>query len=109
MRPGAQRITVVSASVGAGHDGAAAELARRLTERGFEVDCHDFLDMLPVALGRVLRRAYALQLRVAPGSWGWLLSVVGRHRSLTVAAGGLCRVAAKRLRRIVPAGTAAVV
>jgi UDP-N-acetylglucosamine:LPS N-acetylglucosamine transferase len=109
MRPAAQRITVVSASVGAGHDGAARELARRLTERGFQVDCHDFLDLLPAALGRALRSTYALQLRVAPDSWGWLLTVLCRHRSLTAAASGLCRLATTRLCRIVPADTAAVV
>jgi UDP-N-acetylglucosamine:LPS N-acetylglucosamine transferase len=109
MRPAAQRIALVSASVGAGHDGAAAELARRLIDRGFEVDCHDFLDMLPAALGRTLRSSYALQLRVAPGSWGWLLTMLSRHHPALTAASGLCRVAASRLRRNLPADTAAVV
>ncbi len=66
------RVLIVSASVGAGHDGAATELARRLTVRGHTCTVVDFLDLLPGSLGRALRRSYALQLRTAPDSWGWL-------------------------------------
>lgn len=109
MKPTAQRITLVSASVGAGHDGAAAELARRLTEWGFHVQVHDFLDTLPAAFGRALRSGYALQLRVAPGSWGWLLTALSRHPALTAAANGLYRVAGRRLHQSLPADTAAIV
>ncbi|MDT7634807.1 MAG: hypothetical protein QOI50_6737, partial [Pseudonocardiales bacterium] len=60
---------IVSASVGAGHDGVATELARRLRERGFQIELVDFLDLLPGVLGAALRRAYALELAVAPSSW----------------------------------------
>jgi len=45
------RIVVVSASVGAGHDGPAAELTRRLREGGWRVDRVDCLDVLPIGLG----------------------------------------------------------
>ena len=69
-------ITILSASVGAGHDGAAAELARRLREQGFTVGCHDFLDVVPAAMGRSLRKAYELQLKVAPDSYDWLLGAL---------------------------------
>jgi UDP-N-acetylglucosamine:LPS N-acetylglucosamine transferase len=95
--------------VGAGHDGAASEHARRLRERGFTVDRYDFLDMVPVALGRGLRQMYALQLRVAPGSWGCLLGALERHRSLAAATAGLTGPAARRIRRSLPRDTAAVV
>jgi UDP-N-acetylglucosamine:LPS N-acetylglucosamine transferase len=104
-----RRITIVSASVGAGHDGAAGELARRLRDRGFTVDRHDFLDLVPAALGRGLRETYALQLRVAPGSWGRLLGALERHRPLAAAAAGLTRPAARRIRRALLPDTAAIV
>ncbi len=55
--------------MGGGHDGAAAELAARLRARGCEVCVVDFLHALPLGLGRLLRRAYAVQLRVAPWSY----------------------------------------
>jgi UDP-N-acetylglucosamine:LPS N-acetylglucosamine transferase len=67
---------VISASIGAGHDGAAREITRRLTRSGIPVVRHDFLDLLPRGLGRVLRAAYARQLLVAPGTWGRLLHAV---------------------------------
>jgi hypothetical protein len=35
--PGTGPIVVISASIGAGHDGTAAELARRLRTSGLEV------------------------------------------------------------------------
>jgi UDP-N-acetylglucosamine:LPS N-acetylglucosamine transferase len=78
--PGAAspRIVVISASVGAGHDGAADELIRRLDGLGFAVDRHDFLDLMPRRSGQWLRGFYKRQLSVAPRSWGWLLSVEGQ-------------------------------
>jgi UDP-N-acetylglucosamine:LPS N-acetylglucosamine transferase len=101
-----RHITIVSASVGAGHDGAAAELARRLRESGFSVDCHDFLDMLPASLGRLLRQAYAMQLRAAPESWGRLFTALERRPGPAAAA---CGLAARRVARTVAPGSAAVV
>jgi UDP-N-acetylglucosamine:LPS N-acetylglucosamine transferase len=107
--PARQRITIVSASVGAGHDGAAAELEHRLTDRGFAVDRHDFLDLLPAAIGRMLRRAYATQLKVAPDSWGHLFTALERHRPLAAFAVGVGRSAARRTRRALPADTGLVI
>src|SRR3954471_21995966 len=79
-------ISIVSASIGAGHDGAAAELARRLTGWGYPVRRLDFLDLLPARLGPALRRAYATELAVAPRTWGWLLRTVERGGPGSVAA-----------------------
>ena len=42
---------VISAAVGAGHNGSTDELARRLEWRGFEVERHDFMTLLPGGLG----------------------------------------------------------
>jgi UDP-N-acetylglucosamine:LPS N-acetylglucosamine transferase len=69
-------VVVISASIGAGHDGAAREITRRLTLSGIPVVRHDFLDLLPGGLGRALRATYARQLFLAPGTWGRLLHAV---------------------------------
>jgi hypothetical protein len=71
-----KRIVILSARVGAGHDGAAAELTRRIRDKGFEVTRHDFLDLLPGRLGQRLCDAYHRQLELAPRSWDWLLSTM---------------------------------
>jgi processive 1,2-diacylglycerol beta-glucosyltransferase len=63
------RVLIVSASIGGGHDGAAAELARRVETAGGVSQTVDFLDQLPLWLGRLLRLVYRLQLRFAPGSY----------------------------------------
>jgi UDP-N-acetylglucosamine:LPS N-acetylglucosamine transferase len=73
------RLLVVSASMGAGHDGAARELARRLDRQGHEAVVVDFLDAMPLRIGPVLRVIYGWQLRTAPWSyeasyrlWAWV-------------------------------------
>lgn len=90
------RAVIISASIGAGHDGAARELTTRLRAGGFEVTGHDFLDLLPAGLGPLTRAGYARQLRTAPASWGWLLGALQRHGGLAGLAAGLTRAAAGR-------------
>jgi UDP-N-acetylglucosamine:LPS N-acetylglucosamine transferase len=65
--------------MGAGHDGAARELARRLHGRGHEAVVVDFLDAMPLRIGPLLRIIYGWQLRSAPWSyeasyrlWSWI-------------------------------------
>nr|WP_239028750.1 glycosyltransferase [Pseudonocardia acidicola] len=103
------RIVILSASVGAGHDGAARELARRLTGHGCTCTVHDFLDLLPGSLGRALRGAYALQLRAVPGSWGWLHAELERSRLLRGASEAISQLAASRMLAVLPPDTRAVV
>ncbi len=67
--PVARRVLIVSASMGAGHDGAARELAHRLESRGHQTRIVDFLDMPPLGLGRFIRWTYQLQLHFAPWSY----------------------------------------
>ena len=62
----ARRVLIVSASMGAGHNGAARELARRLADRGHEAPVVDFLDCLPFGIGTLMPALYELQLRLAP-------------------------------------------
>jgi UDP-N-acetylglucosamine:LPS N-acetylglucosamine transferase len=101
------RIVIVSASLGAGHDGAARALAHRLRAAGHEVSGHDFLDLLPGRLGAVLRAAYRRQLAVAPNSWEWLLTRLERRRCAALVI-GLAMIAGPGLRRIAVGADAVV-
>ena len=62
-------VLVLSASLGAGHDGAAQELARRLRSRGYRTAVVDYLACLPFGLGALVRGVYRLQLRIAPWAY----------------------------------------
>ena len=55
--------------MGAGHDGAAKELRRRLEARGHRVEVIDFLDAVAFHIGPVLRWFYQVQLRYFPWSY----------------------------------------
>jgi UDP-N-acetylglucosamine:LPS N-acetylglucosamine transferase len=87
------RVVVVSASIGAGHDGAAAELTRQLRAAGLVVDRHDFLDILPGAWGRLIRGIYRAELRVAPRTWGWVADATGGDTTSARTSAVLSRVA----------------
>jgi processive 1,2-diacylglycerol beta-glucosyltransferase len=90
-------IAIVSASVAAGHDGAARALAARLRQAGHTVECHDFVDLVPGGWGHRLRSAYRRQLAVAPGTWGWLLGTLQRWRLLADAVAALASCGQRRL------------
>jgi len=55
--------------MGAGHDGVARELERRLTRDGFRAEVVDFLSAFPFGLGWLMRRVYQLQLRYVPWTY----------------------------------------
>ena len=55
--------------MGAGHDGAARELERRLESEGHEASIVDFLDCCPFGIGWFIKWSYLLQLRFAPWSY----------------------------------------
>lgn len=84
VRPGAGRAVVFSASVGAGHDAAANELARRLRGAGLEVERHDFLDQLPGRLGRLICDSYHNMLLTAPWTYQALYGALDRSRALSL-------------------------
>jgi UDP-N-acetylglucosamine:LPS N-acetylglucosamine transferase len=105
-----QRVVVISASVGAGHDGAARQLVREFGAAGYEVSCHDLLDLGSPGLGRALRNMYAMELRVAPRSWGWVLGQLERHGGLSARVGALAGwLAARRLRAAIGPDPVAVI
>ncbi|HWC80719.1 MAG TPA: glycosyltransferase [Pseudonocardiaceae bacterium] len=88
----------MSASLGAGHDGAAHEIARRLRAAGHEVHCHDFLDLLPGHLGNRVKETYRKQLAVAPGSWEWLLGAIQRDGLMNAITLRAASASARKLR-----------
>jgi UDP-N-acetylglucosamine:LPS N-acetylglucosamine transferase len=104
-----RRVTVISASVGAGHDGAAAELSRRLEAAGYAVDRYDFVDLLPCGLGRLLSGAYHRLLVLAPSLYQRIYATMGRSGRPGPALRLLLRRAERRTARTVTPATAAVV
>ncbi|MFE3852714.1 glycosyltransferase [Streptomyces griseorubiginosus] len=107
--PGSGRVAIVSASVGAGHDGAAAELARRLTTQGYAVDRLDLLDLLPALLGRTVQEGYHRMLVRAPWAYQRIYSSTERAGGGGPVARALLRTAQDRVLRALPPGTDAVV
>ncbi|SCF08238.1 UDP-N-acetylglucosamine:LPS N-acetylglucosamine transferase [Micromonospora haikouensis] len=102
-------IVVVSADVGAGHDSAAAELTRRLADRGFAVHRVNFLDLLPRPARWMFREAYRGVLRWAPWGYDALFTITGRSRLVVAVLRGALAPLRGRARRAVPSGTRAVV
>jgi processive 1,2-diacylglycerol beta-glucosyltransferase len=103
------RALVITGSVGAGHNGAAAELVRRLEADGVEATYRDYLDALPRRYQRLLRDGYEFSAGRAPRVFDWLFrseeqdSVV---RSLTM---HLCRLAGRNMAEWVAEGYDVVV
>ncbi len=65
--------------MGAGHHGAAAELARRLERHGRQPVIVDLLDAFPGPLPRLWEEFYRFQLRYAPGSYESSYQLFYRH------------------------------
>ncbi|RAG80868.1 hypothetical protein DN069_35775 [Streptacidiphilus pinicola] len=103
------RVLVVTGSVGAGHNGAANELTRRLTDLGLEVSCRDYLDTLPRRYRRLLQDGYEFSAGKLPWFFEWLFQNEEHDsfvRSLTLY---LCRLASRELGRWVEEGWDTVV
>lgn len=95
--------------MGAGHDGAAAELTRRLTAAGFAVDRHDFLDLLPAGLGRLLSGTYHRLLTLAPSGYQRIYAVTEHAGRPGPAVRAMFRCAERRMLAAIAPGTRAVV
>src|SRR5579862_5901911 len=63
------KVLIVSASMGAGHDGAAKELKRRLERAGHTATIQDFLDAVPARSGPLVRLGYEWQLKLTPWAY----------------------------------------
>lgn len=68
--------------MGAGHDRAAAELARRLEASGHGCEVVDFLQLLPFGLGPLLRATYLFQLRRYPWTYELGYRILGAAGTL---------------------------
>lgn len=73
---------IFSARMGAGHDGAAKELARRLVERGHEATVVDFLDAFARPLSSSWKWFYEFQLRRFPESYESSYQLFYKHPNL---------------------------
>jgi processive 1,2-diacylglycerol beta-glucosyltransferase len=90
-------ILIVSASMGAGHDGAAYELQRRLEARGHVVRVVDYLKLMPLGTGRFARWTYLFQLQRLP--WTYDLSYQAFNRGGAILWGPVVRFMSLLTRR----------
>jgi processive 1,2-diacylglycerol beta-glucosyltransferase len=102
--PAAGGVLVVTASMGAGHDGVAYELARRWEQQGMPTRVVDFLEVMPLRTGHVIRQVYSAQLHHAPRTYEWLYGALDRYRSLDRIAGFIAGWARGRLLRMARRG-----
>ncbi|WP_240742326.1 MGDG synthase family glycosyltransferase [Micromonospora zingiberis] len=107
--PAAGRIVVVSADIGAGHDAAAAELARRLLRQGRQVDRLNFLSLLPRPLDATVRETYRGMLRWLPWCYEALFNATGRSSVSVELLRAALRPAVRRMLGRLPPDTGAVV
>jgi processive 1,2-diacylglycerol beta-glucosyltransferase len=98
------RVLIVSGSVGAGHDGAARELADRLSAAGVTVDVEDFLDAVPRWLSVFLREGYTTSVDHVPGAFQLLFSRIEHEGPVWRIARALCSTANGRVARWLEAG-----
>jgi UDP-N-acetylglucosamine:LPS N-acetylglucosamine transferase len=93
------RFLILSARMGAGHDAVAAELSRRLTARGDQVERLDVLELLPAGAGPALVRSYHATLRRLPWAYQALYPVFfGTGRVPRPGSGPLTALAARAFR-----------
>ncbi len=96
--PGVGRVVILTAAVGAGHDGAAYELARRLAYDGVDVEVRDWLDALP-GVGRLLARdCYGPMIQHAPRFFHWLFAGIEHRRWVRFAVVSFCKLAEHAVR-----------
>ena len=91
--PRRPRVLVVSGSVGAGHDGAARELAARLTATGASVAVRDFLSAVPRPVARLLREGYTSSVMHIPAAFEFLFHRLERQGLLWRVEQGVCAAA----------------
>jgi processive 1,2-diacylglycerol beta-glucosyltransferase len=92
-------VLIVSGSVGAGHDGAASELAARLERAGAEVAVRDFLDAVPLPVARLLREGYFATVCHVPAAFEFLFHGLERRRLLWRTEQLVCGYAARAIGR----------
>ncbi len=94
-----ERVLIVSASVGAGHDGAARELAHRLEQQGALTETRDFLDALPAWIRYTVREGYTQTVTRTPWFYDWLYARMERRGPVQQVGLMVCRLAERRVLR----------
>jgi UDP-N-acetylglucosamine:LPS N-acetylglucosamine transferase len=96
---GRARVLVVTAGVGAGHDGAADELIERLDRLGVATERRDWLDAVPGVGRLVLRDAYSPSIEYTPWFFAWLFHKLEHDNWVQKITLLLCWAARFRVRR----------
>jgi processive 1,2-diacylglycerol beta-glucosyltransferase len=96
---GPSRVLVVTGSVGAGHDGAARELAARLERAGVEVAVRDFLDAVPRPVAHVIREGYVVAVDRVPLAFEALFGGLERRSFLWRVEQRVCAYATRTMSR----------
>jgi UDP-N-acetylglucosamine:LPS N-acetylglucosamine transferase len=94
------RVVIVTGSVGAGHDGVANELARRLRLAGHEVAVEDQLRGFSALARLTLGAGYLLVLRTFPLLYELTCWLVERSRTVQRIADHTCRTSTAWLLRV---------
>jgi processive 1,2-diacylglycerol beta-glucosyltransferase len=92
-------VLIVSGSVGAGHDGAAHELAARLERAGAEAVVRDFLEAVPRPVARLLREVYVATVERIPVAFDLLFQGLERRGRLWRVEQQICAHAATTIAR----------
>jgi len=98
-------VLILSASVGAGHDGAADELAERLRRSGVDVDVRDYMNALPRWGRFLLRDCYSPSVRHTPLLFEWLFTTIENSRVVRAVVLTFCRLGNRTVRMWISAGT----
>jgi UDP-N-acetylglucosamine:LPS N-acetylglucosamine transferase len=70
------RVVVLTASLGAGHDNPARQIAHGLRLAGHHPDVVDLVDLVPAGVGLLIRAAFRALLCRAPRWWGPMYDVL---------------------------------
>jgi len=94
--------------MGAGHDGAAHEMRRRLEAQGYDVEVRDYLTAVR-PLGWIVKVSYGGMLKRIPASYNWLYWAMERGGFVWMLTRFACSWARRSMRRWLARGADVVV
>lgn len=98
------KVLIITASVGAGHDGAAHELADRLRRAGVDVDVRDYLQALPRWCRKLLSECYYSSVEHTPFLFEWVYTTIETSRLACALMRVFCRLGNRTIAAWVGAG-----
>lgn len=102
-------VDVITGSVGAGHDAAAAAIAEQLEAEGYRTRIFDILDLMRRPLARSLRVSYQRQVQSTPTLWRAVLEAANHGDTANRAIAQLMRHTRAALLDLVRDAPAAIV